>query len=73
MSVYMTVKEVAQRFKISETKIRRLIDDGELWGVWFGTRVRILRDSVTEFEGSQGVRTRPGKRDLQVRYEMHKP
>lgn len=47
---YTTVQTVARRWNVSESTVRRLIDEGELKGLKIRSSYKILLDSVIDFE-----------------------
>ncbi|MDS4028623.1 MAG: helix-turn-helix domain-containing protein [Candidatus Contendobacter sp.] len=57
---YLTIQEVAARWKISVPTVRRMIAHGEVASVHIGRAVRIERSEIERFESSR----RRADRDL---------
>lgn len=47
---YISIQTLARRWNVSDSTIRRLIEEGELKGMKIRRTCKILADSVQEFE-----------------------
>lgn len=56
MSGFMTCKELAERWRISQTKVGRMIQAGELKALRFGNALRIPIEEVERKEAAVGSR-----------------
>ena len=46
---YLTVKEIAAQFRVSEMSIYRLIEKGKLHSVKIGNQIRISQSALDEY------------------------
>ena len=47
---YISVQNLARRWNVSDSTVRRLIEEGELKGIKIRRTFKILLDSITEYE-----------------------
>lgn len=47
---YLSIQTLARRWNVSDSTVRRLIEEGELKGIKIRRTCKILTDSVQEFE-----------------------
>jgi len=47
---YVSIQTLARRWNVSESTVRRLIDEGELSGIKIRRSCKILMDSVLDYE-----------------------
>jgi len=47
---YISVQNLAKRWNVSDSTVRRLIEEGELQGIKIRRTFKILLDSVNEYE-----------------------
>lgn len=47
---YISVQNLARRWNVSDSTVRRLIEEGELQGIKIRRTFKILLDSVSEYE-----------------------
>lgn len=60
---YYTIKDIAERLRVSERHVRRLIERGDLVATRFGGSVRVSETDLQTYERVCRAPVRPAKAD----------